>query len=216
MLFFFFLFLSILFNLKEYKRIQFINTLYSIIFMVFNSKINKKIAIVDSSFWININRVGLVDYLLERFELIFTSKVEDELLVNFKLFYTPRDIIVYNKLKDMDLIKIRNPKNVSDNLYNSLCKTSGEVQTIALAIELNGAVLVDNSAAIEYCIKNKIQVINTINFILYSYDQDKLTYEQSLEKINILKPFIRDKYIYQNLDLLAQIKGDKYGIKKDK
>lgn len=184
--------------------------------MVFNSKINKKIAIVDSSFWININRVGLVDYLLERFELIFTSKVEDELLVNFKLFYTPRDIIVYNKLKDMDLIKIRNPKNVSDNLYNSLCKTSGEVQTIALAIELNGAVLVDNSAAIEYCIKNKIQVINTINFILYSYDQDKLTYEQSLEKINILKPFIRDKYIYQNLDLLAQIKGDKYGIKKDK
>ena len=181
-----------------------------------NSKINKKSAIVDSSFWININRVGLVDSLLERFELIFTSKVEDELLVNSKLFYTPRDIIVYNKLTEMDLIKIRNPKNVSDNLYNSLCKTSGEVQTIALAIELNGAVLVDNSAAIEYCIKNKIQVINTINFILYSYYQDKLTYEQSLEKMNILKLFIRDKYINQNLDLLAQIKGDKYGIKKEK
>ncbi len=184
--------------------------------MPINSKASKKIAIVDSSFWININRVGLIDNLLERFELVFTSKVENELLINSKLFYTPRDIITYNRLKEIGLINIKDPESISANLYNQLCKTSGEIPTIALAIELDAAVLVDNSAAIEYCNKNKIYIINTINFILYNYKIDKLNFEQALEKIEILKPFVRRKYINQDLDLLNQIKGEKYGIKKNK
>ena len=193
---------------KEYKRIPFLNTLYSFIFMSINSKESKKIAVVDSSFWININRVGLVDSLLERFELVFTSKVEEELLINSKLFYTPKDIIIYNRLKEIGLIEIKDPKIISPDLWNILSKDSGEIYTIALAIELNATVLVDNSAAIEYCIQKNILITNSVTFILYDALQSKLTYTQALDKINLLKPYIRERYILIGLNTLDKIKGD--------
>ena len=194
--------------LKEYKRIHLLNTLYSLIFMSINSKVSRKVAVIDSSFWININRVGLIDYLLERFELVFTSKVEEELLINSKLFYTPRDIIIYNKLKELGFIKVIDPKVIPKDLWNKLSKDSGEIYTIALAIELNAAVLVDNSAAIEYCIQKNILITNSVTFILYDTLQRKLTYTQALDKINLLKPYIRERYILIGLNTLDKIKGD--------
>ncbi len=168
-------------------------------------------AIVDSSFWININRVDLVKELLDKFKLIFTFKVEKELLINNNLFYVPKDIIVYNNLKKINLISVRNPLKIPLNLQKELSRNSEEVNTIALALELNAVILIDNSAAVEYCIKNKMYVVNTINFIIYCYSTDVITYNQALEKINLLKPYIKQKYILDNLKLLEKIKGDKNG-----
>lgn len=175
---------------------------------------SKKKAIIDSSFWININRVNLVKELLERFDLYFTLKVEKELLINKNLFYIPKDITVYKNLKEINLINVKDAFKIPINLQKTLSKNSGEVCTIALAIELNAAILVDNGSAVDYCIKNKMFVVNTINFILYCYFIDELTYRQVIEKINQLKPYIKEKYILQNLNLLEKIKGDKDGKRK--
>lgn len=174
----------------------------------------KKNAIVDSSFWININRVNLVKELLDKFDVFFTCKVEKELLINNNLFYTPKDIIVYKTLKEMGYVTVKDANKIPLKLNKILSRDSGEVNTIALALENKGVILVDNGAAVDYCIKNKIPVVNTINFILYCYFIDLLTYKQVLEKINILRPYIKKKYILQDLKLLEKIKRDKYEKKR--
>ncbi len=170
----------------------------------------KKIkAVVDSSFWININRIDLVDALYNYFELIFTKKVEDELLINKKMFYIPKDILKYNELKNQNQISIQNPKKIDCDLWNKLSKTSGEMQSIALAKEINAVVLIDNGAAIEYCKKNKIKLVNSINFIIYNYYLDKISYNKAKQNINTLSPFIKKTYIKKEIILLNKIKGVK-------
>jgi predicted nucleic acid-binding protein len=171
-------------------------------------------AVVDSSFWININRVDLVNILNDYFELIFTKKVEEELLITKKMFYIPKDIIKYNELKNKKLITIQNPKQIDRDLWNRLSKDSGEMQCIALAKEINAVVLIDNGAAIEYCKKNKIMLINSINFIIYYYYLDKITFDQAIQKINVLSPFIKKKYVEKEIILLNKIKGVKDGKRK--
>lgn len=168
---------------------------------------SKRKAVVDSSSWINLNRIGLIEILLADFDLIFTSKVETELLVNNKLFYTPKDLLVYKSLKKKGLIKLNDPKKVSKELWNSLSKSSGEMQSIALALEIGSFVIVDNSAAVDYCLKNKIKIINSINLIIYYFYTDKISYSQAIEKINILKPYIKNKYIEKEITLLNSLKG---------
>ncbi|MFA7576384.1 MAG: hypothetical protein WCY27_04025 [archaeon] len=100
-------------------------------------------------------------------------------------------------------------KKVLKDLWNSLSRLSGEMQSISLALEIKSFVIVDNSAAVEYCVKNNIKIISSINLIIYYFYKDKITYTQALNKINLLRPYIKEKYIEKEINLLKSIKGDK-------
>ena len=145
-------------------------------------------AVVDSSFWINLNKTDLVKYLFDYFELYFTEKVEDE-LSDYKdtRSYIPKDLDAFLQLKKLDFIQIRNPKAIKKKLQDCLSNYSGEIYTIALAEELNATVLVDDYGPVIFCKNNNIPSITTVSFIYRLYFLGIITKEDAKQKINLIK-----------------------------
>jgi len=160
-------------------------------------------AVVDSSFWININKTGLVKYLFEYFELYFTEKVEDE-LSDYKdtRASVPKDLDVFIQLKKLDFIQIRNPKVINKKLECCLSKNSGELYTIALAEEINAIVLVDDYGPVIFCKNNGISSITTIAFIYRLYSLKIITKGEAKQKINLIKKSIKKELIIEFLEKL--------------
>lgn len=160
-------------------------------------------AVVDSSFWININKTNLVKYLFEFFELYFTEKVEDELSdyrdTRNKI---PKDLDAFVQLKKLDFIKLKNPKFISKKLQGALSNYSGELHTIALAEEINATVLVDDYGPVIFCKNNGISSITTIAFIYRLYSLKIITKEEAKQKINLIKKSIKKELIIEFLEKL--------------
>ncbi len=168
-------------------------------------------AVVDSSFWININKTGLVKYLFDYFELYFTEKVEDE-LSDYKdtRNYVPKDLDTFIQLKKLDFIQIQNPKFISKQLQNTVSNYSGELYTIALAEELKAIVLVDDFGPTIYCENNKIGHMTSVTFIAMLFRNNKIIKEEAKEKINLLKRNINKELIIFSL---KKLNGEKNGNK---
>lgn len=164
----------------------------------------KQIAVVDSSFWININKIDLVKYLFDYFDLYFAEKVEDE-LSDYKdtRNYVPKDLDAFLQLKKLDFIQIKNPKFISNKLQENLSNYSGELYTIALAEELKAVVLVDDSGPIKYCKRYGITAITTPAFILKLFKEKKITKKIAKQKINIIKRNLKKEIINE---ILKQLK----------
>lgn len=160
-------------------------------------------AVVDSSFWININKTDLVKYLFEYFELYFTEKVEDE-LSDYKdtRASVPKDLDVFIQLKKLDFIQIRNPKVINKKLEDCLSKNSGELYTIALAEEINAIVFVDDYGPVIFCKNNGISSITTIAFIYRLYSLKIITKGEAKQKINLIKKSIKKELIIEFLEKL--------------
>lgn len=156
----------------------------------------KQKAVVDSSFWINLNKTGLVKYLFNYFDLYFTEKVEDE-LSDYKdtRGFVPNDLDAFTQLKKLDFIKIQNPKFTSRKLQDSLSNYSGELYTIALAEELKAIVLIDDSGSLKYCNRCNLISITTPGFIYKLYRSSIITKKEAKQKINLIKKSINKEFI---------------------
>lgn len=156
----------------------------------------KQKAIVDSSFWININKTGLVKYLFNYFDLYFTEKVEDE-LSDYKdtRGFVPTDLDAFIQLKKLNFLKVQNPKFTSKKLQNSLSNYSGELYTIALAEELKAIVLIDDSGPLKYCNRCNLISITTPGFIYKLYKLNIITKKDAKQKINLIKKSIKKEII---------------------
>lgn len=160
-------------------------------------------AVVDSSFWINLNKTDLVKYLFDYFELYFTEKVEDE-LSDYKdtRNCVPKDLDSFIQLKKLDFIQIKNPKFISKKLQDTLSNYSGELYTIALAEELKATVLVDDYGPVIFCKNNGVSSITTIAFIYRLYSLKIITKEEAKQKINLIKKSIKKELIKEFLEKL--------------
>jgi predicted nucleic acid-binding protein len=160
-------------------------------------------AVVDSSFWINLNKADLVKYLFDYFDLYFTEKVEDE-LSDYKdtRASVPKDLDSFIQLKKLDFVQVKNPKTVSKKLSETLSNYSGEIYTIALAEELNAIVLVDDYGPTIYCENNKIGHLTSVTFIAMLFRKNKITKEEAKQKINLLKRSINKEMIIFSLNKL--------------
>lgn len=160
-------------------------------------------AVVDSSFWININKTDLVKYLFEYFELYFTEKVEDE-LSDYKdtRNYVPKDLDTFIQLKKLDFIQIRNPKVINKKLEDCLSKNSGELYAIALAEEINAIVFVDDYGPIVYCKNNLIENLSSSTFIIMLFKKNIISKEVAKQKINLIKRSIKKEIIEEALKQL--------------
>lgn len=160
-------------------------------------------AVVDSSFWININKTGLVKYLFDYFELYFTEKVEDE-LSDYKdtRNYVPKDLDTFIQLENLNFIQIKNPKTIKKRLQDCLSNYSGELYTIALAEELDAIILTDDSGPLKYCNRYSLLSATTPTFILKLFRSRKITKEEAKQKINLIKRSIRKEIIEETLKQL--------------
>ncbi len=91
---------------------------------------NPKI-IINTSSWINIYNIGLIDYLLSNFQVFVTPKVCEEILSgkNFA-----EDAIVFEKAVNEGLVKVITPKEILKEIKHEISISSGEMEIIACAI----------------------------------------------------------------------------------
>ncbi len=157
---------------------------------------NKPKIVIDASFWINVVYLDIESYLLKYFDIYFVQKVESEILNESEhKIYNTRDMDVYSKLKDIRLIKIREPKNIPKKLLDNLQYDSGELYCIALGIEDNMIVATDDKGPISFCKINNIPFMTSIDYILYLYNTKELTKKRCLILFNMLNKNISKKFI---------------------
>jgi len=155
-------------------------------------------AIIDASFWIHLIKLELEEIFLQYYEIITTTRIEEEILYcnNFKYFiYKPKDIKLYENFKKENKIQIKNPKTISKELESQISKNSGELQAIALAKENNYIVFIDNGRPNEYCIKNNILSATIIDFLIFLNNNKILTKKEILYKINLIKNSLPKNYL---------------------
>ncbi|MEI8364151.1 MAG: hypothetical protein WCF78_01700 [archaeon] len=152
--------------------------------------------VIDASFWINIVYLGLEKYLIKYFEVYFVSKVEEEILdeSDYKI-YDSEDMEIYSRLKDRGLITIKDPQNFLTKLFDNLQANSGELYSVALAIDENMIIATDDKGPIEYCIQNNVKFINSVHFCLYLYNKKEINFEETQKYFNLLTNKIKQKYI---------------------
>ena len=164
-------------------------------------------AVIDSSFWININKVNLARYLLDYFSLYSTDKVREELLDHKKKeLYTSKDAELFQSLMDAELIISKNPQEISLKFKQNLSNDSGEIYTIALAKEISAVVLADDKSAINFCRNQKILVITSPYFLVWLCESGKISPEICYLKIIQLKEKVNKTHINSALADLEKVK----------
>jgi len=165
--------------------------------------IKKSVAIVDSSFYIHLVKINLIDTFLDLYDLVVCTKVKDEITYfEYKSLYTPFDIEVFNKLLNEKKIIIKDPKNITKQLESEVSSNSGELYSIALAQELNYIVFIDNGRPFEYCKNQNIMCANIIEFLLYLYSVKLLPKKEIIKKLKIISKSIPKKYLLECLNIL--------------
>jgi len=168
----------------------------------YKSQLKPKL-VIDASFWINITYIGIEKYLVKYFSLYVVPVVENEILSeNDHKLYNTRDMEIYLKLKDLSVIIIKNAKFISKKLLDNLQVNSGELYSVALAIEENMIVATDDNGVIQFNIKNKVANITSIKFILYLYCKKDVSEKQAIDYINQLVNRIKFKYIEDGINYL--------------
>lgn len=155
-------------------------------------------AVVDTSFWIHLVKLDLVESFIQLWDIVITRKVEEELQAFTRIkLYTPLDLEIYNELKLKGTIQVKNPKNVPENINNQITTNSGELFSIELAKEGKIIVFIDNGIPYEFCKKNQILAANIVDYLMRQYEQKKFTKKQTLEKLMILESLksMKLKYI---------------------
>jgi hypothetical protein len=155
-------------------------------------------AVIDTSFWIHLVKLNLVDSFIQLWDIVVTRKVEEELLAFTKIkLYTPLDLEIYNELKSKGTIQVKNPKSIPKDIDAQITSNSGELFSIALAREEKIIVFIDNGIPYEFCKRNNILVANIIDYLMHQYEQKKFTKEQILGKLDILESLksMKLKYI---------------------
>jgi predicted nucleic acid-binding protein len=153
----------------------------------------KQKAILDTSFWIHLNKMELQNIFIKYYDIVIPKKVEDEIIYcnSFKfMIYKPKDFYTYEEFKKNNQISIINPKKISSELSTQISKNSGELFAIALAKEKNWIVFIDNGRPNKYCLNNNIKTATIVDFIIFLKIEKKITKTEIKKKINIIKTSI--------------------------
>ena len=155
-------------------------------------------AVVDTSFWIHLVKLNLVEEFIELWNIVVTRKVEEELQAFARIkLYTPLDLEIYTNLKSKEIIKIKDPKSIPKDIDSQITCDSGELYSIALAKEEKIIVFIDNGIPYDFCKRNNIKVMNTIDLCFLLLKLNKFSKEDLFQKINQLDKLksIKSKYI---------------------
>lgn len=166
----------------------------------------KQNASLDASFWINAFAAGLVQFLSDYFELFVCDEVAREITY-------PLDVLriagaagpsLFRQWCSAGRITQQNPDQPVDWFQ------PGENAAIALAAEHGYWLLMDDANPYHQAKSKGLRVIGSAEFAVFLYDQDRLTYQQSLQalrQVRSSKAQRRDAQVV--LESLARSRGDR-------
>lgn len=129
----------------------------------------KRGAAFDSSFWVHAVYLGLVDYLLEDYELICPRAVEKELgRAN------PTSLRLRSLLEEKR-VQRGVPRGQKIKLYGD-----GEREAINLALERRLVLFIDDWRPYEAAQLAGAEVVNSVAYLVRLYEQERVTLEKAL------------------------------------
>lgn len=166
----------------------------------------KQIASLDTSFWINAYRVGIIHEVTEYFDIYVAENVADEIRRPLISGREALDASLFNKYLEDKRLHIKNPKKAVP-LFGP-----GEREAIGLAQELKSILLIDDSRPYFYARSQGIKVVASIDLIVFFFDQGRLSYDLAQEKlktaIGISQP-IKEAALYASTQIQETKAGGK-------
>jgi hypothetical protein len=164
----------------------------------------KQSASLDTSFWINCHRVGILDEIFEYFDLHVCTEVKGEILSPLsRLGILAQDAIIFQQKLNQNEIAITNSIKTSKETFHT-----AEDRAIELAEEMDFILLIDNGAPYEYAMAHGLKVVNTASFIVFLCSERKLTTQNARLKLMALRGLIRESIIEQNLKRITILGGE--------
>lgn len=145
----------------------------------------KQNASFDASFWINLCAGNIVEPVLDYFQLFTPHIVAEEIRYPLtQLNIASKTALLFNEWVDTNKIIIRDPLEPVDWFQR------GENSAIALAMETDYFLLMDDANPYHRTKAAGIKVVGSCEFIILLYDHSRLTYEgaqQALRQIQVSK-----------------------------
>jgi len=162
-------------------------------------------ASLDASFWINAHQAGLIPFLPEYFQLFVCSEVEREILhpLTTKGLPVPT-ALQFQEWCEAKIITRQEPSRPVDWYH------VGENAAIALAIESDYVLLIDDQNPYHYARSKGLKVVNSADFVVLLYHVGKLSYtaaESTIGRLGLGKHLARTALA--TLGMLAQRKGER-------
>jgi hypothetical protein len=164
----------------------------------------KQNASLDTSFWINCHRIGILDKIFEYFNLHVCDEVKEEILSPLsRLGILAQDADIFQQKLNQNEITITSYNKISKETFHT-----AENKAIGLAEEMGFILLIDNGAPFEYAMTHGLKVVNTASFIVFLCFEGKLTAQNAKLKLMALKGLIRESIIMQNLKRINVLGGE--------
>lgn len=160
----------------------------------------KRLAVFDSSFWIHAIYLDLTKFILQDFELVCTTAVENEIGSNNPASLRLKGLLSHGT------IKRKNPKREIINLYGK-----GERSAISLALQEQMILLIDDWRPYEAALEVGVKVVNTMVYIAHLYKETKLSFYEALEMLVKIarRGTVRQIWIESTLRTIMEIKSKK-------
>lgn len=157
----------------------------------------KRQATFDSSFWVHVVYLDLVDYLLADYVLACTRAVEREL---------GRDNPTSVRLKELlegKIIQRATPRSEKLKLYGD-----GERAAINLALERDVLLFIDDWRPYETAREAGVAVVNTPAYLLQLYEQGRITTEKIIGDLGKMarRGTLRAEWIQSALKVVSAIR----------
>jgi len=162
-------------------------------------------ASLDASFWINAYQVGLTHFLPEYFQLFVCSEVEREILHPLITKGLPvAAALQFQEWCEAKIITRQEPAHPVDWYH------VGENAAIAMAIDNNYVLLIDDQNPYHYARSRGLKVVNSADFVVLLYHVGKLSYpvaESTISRLGLGKHLSRTALAA--LGMLARRKGER-------
>jgi len=162
-------------------------------------------ASLDASFWINAHQVGLTSFLPQYFQLFVCSEVEREILHPLTTKGLPvAAALQFQEWCEAKIITRQEPARPVDWYH------VGENAAIALAIDGNYVLLIDDQNPYHYARSKGLKVVNSADFVVLLYHLGKLSYpiaESTISRLGLGKHLSRTALAA--LGMLARRKGER-------
>lgn len=165
----------------------------------------KQNASLDTSFWINCYRIGILHYVFEYFNIFANREVMREILYPIAIGIVSEDAHIFKERLNQEKIIIKNPVHTTDIFH------MGESLAIVLSEENDFVLLIDNGAPYNYAKSKNIKVVCSPMFVVFLFSQGKIKYSEAKLKLRELKKYIKDNIINESeriLTILKEIGGE--------
>ncbi len=165
----------------------------------------KQNASLDASFWINVCAGKIEEHVVDYFQLFACDAVASEIRYPFDVFeIQSNSALKFIHWVEQKIIKVQNPKRPLSWFQ------SGENAAIALAIENDYFLLIDDANPYHRSKSVGIKIVGTADFIVFLYERSEITYQmaiESMQKIQVSKKLRRTAMIA--LETLKRFKEGK-------